>query len=89
MGPEALFSELKQLAEKLQVTVSEQNLKNTGIKVKSGFCIVKGQKHFILDKHKPLHKRTKLLAQCLSQMAHEDIYVMPAVRDLLNKYAGK
>ena len=89
MGPEALYAELKQLAEKLQVNVSEQNLRDTGIKVKSGFCIVKGQSIFIMDKHKPLRKKTKLLAQCLIRMAHEDIYVVPAVRELLNKYAAE
>jgi hypothetical protein len=89
MGPEALYAELKQLAEKLQVNVSEQNLRVTGIKAKSGFCIIKGQNFFIVDKHKPLHKKTKLLAQCLSRMAHEDIYVVPAVRELLNRYTGK
>jgi hypothetical protein len=42
-----------------------------------------------MDKHKPLRKKTKLLAQCLGRMAHEDIYVVPAVRELLNKYAAK
>lgn len=89
MGPEALYAELKQLAEKLQVEVSEQNLRITGIKVKSGFCVVKGQNVFIMDKHKPLRKKAKLLAQCLSRMAHEDIYVVPAVRELLNKYTVK
>ena len=60
MGPEALYAELKQLAEKLQVNVSEQNLRTTGIKAKSGLCIVKGQNVFIMDKHKPLRKKTKL-----------------------------
>ena len=89
MGPEALYAELKQLAEKLQVNVSEQNLRTTGIKAKSGLCIVKGQNVFIMDKHKPLRKKAKLLAQCLSRMAHEDIYVVPAVRELLNNYAAK
>jgi len=89
MGPEALYAELKQLAEKLQVNVSEQNLLTTGIKVNSGFCIVTGQSVFIMDKHKPIRTKTKLLAQCLSRMAHKDIYVVPAVRELLNKYAAK
>ena len=33
----------KEIAEKLDVTVSEQNLRSTGIKVKSGICKVKGK----------------------------------------------
>ena len=65
------------------------DLRITGIKVRSGLCKVKGEYVFIMDKHKPLRKKTKLLAQCLGRMAHEDIYVVPAVRELLNKYAAK
>lgn len=88
MKPEALYQELIELAEKLDVRVSEQNFRTTGIKAKSGLCKVKGQQMFIMDKHKPLHKKAKLLARCLSRMAHEEVYVIPAVRELLNKYAG-
>ncbi len=57
MKPEVLYRELVELAEKLQVSVSEQNLRITGIKVKSGLCKVKGEYVFIMDKHKPLITR--------------------------------
>ena len=89
MKPEALYQELVDLADKLQISVSEQNLRNTGIKVKSGLCKVKGQSVFIMDKHKPLHKKAKILAKCLSQLDHEDIFVVPAVREVLNRYSEK
>jgi len=86
MKPETIYQELKDLAEKLDITVSEQNFRSTGIKAKSGLCKVKGNYLYIIDKHKSIYKKNKLLAECLSQMAHEEIYVVPAVRDLLNKY---
>ena len=89
MKPESLYQELVDLADKLQISVSEQNLRITGIKVKSGLCKVKGQLVFIMDKHKPLHKKTKILAKCLSQMDHEDIFVVPTVREVLNRYSEK
>ncbi len=89
MKPEDLYQELLELAEKLQVSVSEQNLRLTGIKVKSGLCKVKGEYVFIMDKHKPLHKKAKILAECLGQMDHEKIYVVPAVREVLNRHAEK
>ena len=66
--------------------MSEQNFRSTGVKAKSGLCKVKGNYLYIIDTHKSIHKKTKLLAECLSQMPHEEIYVVPAVRDLLNKY---
>ncbi|MEJ2282479.1 MAG: hypothetical protein P8X85_02675 [Desulfobacterales bacterium] len=87
MKPEQLYQELKDLAAKLALTVSEQNLRTAGIKVKSGMCTVKGTDMFIMDKHKSVHHKIKILAAQLATMAHEDLYVVPAVRDVLDKYA--
>lgn len=83
MRPEQLYQNLKSLAEKLEVTVSEKNFRNAGIKVKSGLCSIKGKKFFFMDKHLPIYRKNKILASCLSNMAHEDIYVVPAVREIL------
>ncbi len=83
MKPEQVYQNLKELAEKLDVMVSEQNFRNAGIKVKSGLCRVRGQKRFIIDKHLSLYRKNKLLAACLSRMPHEEIYIVPAVRELL------
>jgi hypothetical protein len=89
MKPDQFYQELKDLAERMQITVSEQNLKVTGIKVRSGLCTVKGQKLFIMDKHKSVHKKIKILASQLALIPHEEIYIIPAVRELLEKYAKK
>ena len=85
MKPEQIYQELKDLAEKLEVSVSEQNLRTTGIKVKSGLCRVKGQNLFIMDKHKSIHQKIDILASQLAKFPHEDIYVMPTIRELLEK----
>lgn len=89
MKPDQLYQELKNLAERLQITVSEQNLKISGIRVKSGLCAVKGQKVFIMDKHKSVHEKIRILAEQLADTPHEDLYIIPAVRDLLDKCANK
>ena len=85
MKPEQIYQELKDLAEKLEVSVSEQNLRTTGLKVKSGLCKVKGQNLFIMDKHKSIHKKIDILASQLAKLPHEDLYIMPAIRELLEK----
>ncbi len=85
MKPEQIYQELKDLAEKLEVSVSEQNLRTTGLKVKSGLCKVKGQNLFIMDKHKSIHKKIDILASQLARFPHEDLYVMPTIRELLEK----
>ena len=89
MKPDQLYQELKDLAERMQITVSEQNLRTTGIKVQSGLCSVKGQNMFIMDKHKSVHKKIGILATQLATIPHEDLYIIPAVRELLEKYAEK
>ena len=89
MKPDQLYQELIDLAERMQVTVSEQNLKVSGIKVRSGLCTVKGQKLFVMDKHKSVHNKIKILAAQLAVLPHEDMYIIPVVRELLEKYAEK
>ena len=85
MKPEQIYQELKDLAEKLEITVSEQNLTIAGINVKSGLCKVKGRNMFIMDKHKSIHKKIKLLASHLAEVPHENVFIVPAIRELLEK----
>ena len=87
MKSDQIYHELIELADKFKITVSEQNLQKTIIKAKSGFCIVKDQKLFIMDKHLTVHKKIDILAAFLSTLPHEDIYILPALREVLYKYA--
>ena len=89
MKPDQLYQELKDLAERMLITVCEQNLKTSGIKVQSGLCTVKGQNLFIIDKHKSVQKKIRILAAQLASIPHEDLYIIPTVRELLEKYAEK
>ncbi|MFC1858304.1 hypothetical protein ACFL9U_09805 [Thermodesulfobacteriota bacterium] len=86
MKPEQLYQHLKDLAEKLSISVSEQSFRKTsGIRVKSGLCKVKGQYIFVMDKRLSIQTKINELATCLANMPHENLYVIPAVRDLLDK----
>ena len=85
MKPEQIYQELKDLAEKLDVQVSEQNFRTAGIAVKSGVCTVKGQRMLIMDKHKSIRKKIKIVASHLAQIPHENVFIVPAIRDLLEK----
>lgn len=86
MKAEQLYGSLKNLAERLDVTVTEQNLSTfKDLKTRSGLCRVKGSLRFILDKRLPLHQKNALLAECLASMPHETLFIAPAVRDFLQK----
>jgi hypothetical protein len=86
MKPEEMYQQLKELAERLNITVSEQNLRKSGMSVQSGFCIVKKRKLLILDKTKPTFDKNTLIASVLKREIHDDIYIMPAVRDFIQKF---
>jgi len=85
MKPDQLYQELIDLAERMHISVSEQNLRTAGIKVQSGLCTVKGKKMFIMDKHKSVHKKIRILAAELARMPLEHLYIIPAVREMLDK----
>ena len=87
MTPEQIYHGLKELSEKLGVTVSEHNFRKTGIKIKSGLCKIKGDQIFIMDKHLSLQEKNEILACCLSKLPYEDIFIVPALRDFLDKYS--
>ena len=86
MKPEHILQELIELAEKLEVEVSEKNLRIAGINVKSGLCRVRGRQVFILDKHMSLSKKIDALAGTLATMAHDNLYLLPAIRELIETY---
>lgn len=86
MKADQLYQELRDFALKLGVSVEEHNLRESGIPVRSGLCVVKGRKLFIMDKHKTLKKKIRILAETLAEMAHEELYAVPAVRELLSKH---
>jgi len=85
MKPEQIYQELKELAEKMGITVKEQNLRSTGVNAQSGYCKIKGEQFFILDTHKSLRDKNDILASFLSEMPNENIFVVPAIRELVTK----
>lgn len=86
MKTEQIYQGLKELAEKLNITVSEKNLFNAGIKVKSGLCRVKDRRLFVMDRNKSLSKKVEILASCLAELPVDDVYMVPAIREMLDKY---
>ena len=86
MKPEILHQNLKEIFEKLDIGITEQNLRISRIKVKSGFCKVKDKDLFVLDKSLSVHKKNRIMASFLSKKPHEDIYIVPGVREYIEKF---
>jgi len=86
MKPEQTYQDLKELAEKLGVVVSEQNFRSTGIKAKSGLCKVKGKNMLFIEKQLSFQDKNEILASCLSKLPHENIFMVPALREFLESF---
>lgn len=86
MKNEQLLQQLKDLAEKLNITVVEHSFRGVGVPVQSGPCRIKGEDFFILDKNVKLHQKKRLLAEYLAQKPLDDTYVLPAVREELARF---
>ena len=89
MNADRLYQELKDLSERLGIEVSEQNFRATGIKARSGYCIVKGKPLYLIDKNKRLQRRIQLISEFLAAKVTEDVFMVPAVREHLAKFKPK
>lgn len=84
MKPDQIYQHLVDLAEKLGIDVSVQNLKISGFSVKSGICRIKGKNRIVLDKHMSKDDQIDVMIACLRTFSLDDIYIVPAIRDLFN-----
>ena len=86
MQSDKILAELKGLAEKIGIKVTEQVLKSPGIHVRSGLCTVRGEERFILDKKLNQGDKIEVLADCLCLMDTNGVFLVPQIRDLLAKH---
>ena len=89
MKQEALYQLLKDLAEKMDIAVSEQNFRSTGTSIRSGLCVVKGRRMFLVDKHMTVRRKSEALGECLAAMPLDGVFVLPAVREFLDRIRSK
>ena len=86
MSPEQIYEQLIEVAEKLGVSVSEKNLRQVGIRVQSGLCKIRGESVFIMDKHASIAEKVRLVAGCLAQHPIEEVYLIPALREVIESH---
>ncbi len=85
MKYDELYKLLKELSEKLGITLHEKNIRIPGLNVRSGLCRIEGSWHFIMDKHLKTKEKAETLAHAISEFPHDDMYIVPALREFLEK----
>jgi hypothetical protein len=86
MKPSEIYQHLKDIAMKVDIAVSEHNLRATGINARSGLCRVRGKQRFIMDKHLTLREKIDLLGESMAKLPLDDIYIVPSVRKFLDRF---
>ena len=84
MEPENIYQCLEGLAEQLGISIRYQDLYDQELHARSGLCTLRGRHVYIMDRSTSLSDRIRLLSQCLCRMDLEGVYVLPAVRELLD-----
>jgi len=85
MKHDEIYKLLKDLTEKLDILFYEKNFRVPGLAVKSGLCRIEGRWHYYMDKHLKLREKTELLAQAISSFPLESLYIVPVLRDYIEK----
>ena len=83
MDVQALFTELEDLLRRLGVTIKSERLATTAPWVKGGLYKVKGETCCLIDSSAPLAETNEVLLDAVGQLDLEDVYIKPAVRELI------
>ena len=86
MKPDQIYTELKNVVEKLGFRVFERTLKGPVLPVQSGDCIVHGDSQIYIDRRLGLWERVWFLAGFLETQDLDDVFVKPAVREAIERY---
>jgi len=76
---------LEDLALKLGVEVVYEKLENTDFLATGGLCKVKGKYKIFIDRSEAVERRIEILSRALSCFNREDIYILPYIREILQK----
>ncbi len=79
----SILRQLEELAERLGIQVVYENLAREELVVRSGTCTLRGQLLVIIDHQLPPGGRIQVLADCLARFDLSAIYLVPAIRELI------
>ncbi|RMF95323.1 MAG: hypothetical protein D6734_05745 [Candidatus Schekmanbacteria bacterium] len=83
MKQELILEQLEELAEKLSIKVQYEDLKKAGIKLRGGSCRVEDENRIIIDKRLRINEKVEILANELSKLNLENVYIPPRIKSIL------
>lgn len=80
-----VLEHLKSLAETLEVDIICERLCEDDFRAKGGLCKIKGRYKIFLDRSQPVENQISILAKALSSFDTEGLYLLPRIRDILER----
>lgn len=84
---ETIIKQLEELAERLGIKVRYEQIKKEGGFFPGGLCRVKGENLLILNSKAAPEDKIETLARALASFDLTQIYIRPALRDLLSTFS--
>jgi hypothetical protein len=85
MEGEWLLTALENLAEQLQIPVTYASLATEELPGRGGLCVIHGERRIIIERTLTIREKARLLATGLAQFDFEDIFLLPAVREAIER----
>lgn len=86
MNEEVLLYQLEELAEKLEISVRDENINVEESSSTGGLCRVEGKYVLLLNSKVTVKEKIQVMIKALQQFDLSDIYVKPIIRELLEGY---
>ncbi|MEN6375975.1 MAG: hypothetical protein ABFD75_14500 [Smithella sp.] len=88
MNEEIFLNQLKELAEKLGISVRDENIDIEESSSSGGLCRVEGKYILILNSRTTVKEKNQVMIKALQQFDLSEIYIKPVIRELLEGYKG-
>jgi hypothetical protein len=87
MDENTIIDQLEELIEKFGVIIRHESIKQDeeSVKVTGGLCLLKGEYVLIINSKVTIDDKIRTLGMALKQFDHEKIYMLPVLRELLDK----
>lgn len=80
-----VLEDLEALAERLGIQIAYSNLREDELPAAGGLCKLRGKYKIFIDRNEGTGGRIKILARALSSFDTEGIYLLPQIREILER----
>jgi len=87
MDENTIIDQLEELIERFGVQIRYEAIKQDedSVNVVGGLCLLKGEYVLIINSKATIRDKIKTLGMAVKQFDHDQIYMRPALRELLDK----